>query len=58
MESPSESVAERVPERLEVVVVEASLSSVMLPAVGVVRAGGSSAPLMVMVISCVEPSVA
>ena len=46
------------PERPDEVVVEASLSSVMVPAVGVVRTGASSAPLMVMVISCVELSVA
>ena len=54
MESPSESEAERVPERLEVVVSEEESVSVMEPAVGVFRTGALFAPLMVMVISCVE----
>ena len=42
----------------EVVVSEEPAVSAMDPAVGVERTGASSAPLMVMVMSCVEPSVA
>ena len=56
--SSSASVAERVPVSPDVVVLEESSVSAMLPAVGVERTGASSAPLMVMVISCVELSVA